>query len=402
MTTQETASPQEEPESSSLLTGLKFHTSQALAIPALALFCRLNADTTKTSFLQRQLLSATMYASATVKNVYEVMGQQQGIDGFSGIKQEDEYTNCGKHSRKRVDWTGFQKHRSSKLLHVVNVVNRKEIVKPDKVVLDAESATLKGFESKSTATWNLLTKDRWNGTVALATKNGAPVEAIGNDTLELVLSSSFWSIYWLQDEQASGCGSSEFLVIFRGGDGGAADACEHPGSPARPFVQGEDPNDVPAEIRELVVFLKGLVNVIKGCSPPEPPRLTFVGYSQGGLPALACHLLSKDITTMVHSCILLNAATVFWPRWLQNRYDKEQESKKVQVQLLPWGWWTEETSHDAKIYNWVIENDPLSEGLKAKSRAPQTPGNTWVLPQVEPQPLANHSLDNYIKMCRGF
>ena len=69
-------------------------------------------------------------------------------------------------------------------------------------------------------------------------------------------------------------------------------------------------------------------------------------------------------------CVLLNAATAFWPAWMN--------------QLLPDGWWTcrSRTLMGAAeaIQSWVVRDDPLSEGTPGGARAPRTPGTTIVLP----------------------
>ena len=77
-------------------------------------------------------------------------------------------------------------------------------------------------------------------------------------------------------------------------------------------------------------------------------------------------------------CVLLNAATAFWPAWLD--------------QLLPAEWWTPPPIRDddderrsmalvaAAIQSWVMRDDPLSEGTPGGARAPRSPGTTIVLP----------------------
>ena len=83
-------------------------------------------------------------------------------------------------------------------------------------------------------------------------------------------------------------------------------------------------------------------------------------------------------------CILLNAATMFWPLWYTS--------------LLPEDWWchTEPYWNCPNVRSWVVTNDPLSEGIPGGAiRAPQTPGQTLVLPTRTDDLLGNDSIGHF-------
>ena len=122
----------------------------------------------------------------------------------------------------------------------------------------------------------------------------------------------------------------------------------------------------------------------------SPPWVFSRGVHAGAIPALGCCLAlaaaapretqsSGEETTIstgvvVGECVLLNAATAFWPAWLN--------------QLLPAQWWTPSDADESRlmdlvgaaVHSWVVRDDPLSEGTPGGARAPRAPGTTIVLP----------------------
>merc|ERR1712137_1463602 len=120
----------------------------------------------------------------------------------------------------------------------------------------------------------------------------------------------------------------------------------------------------------------------QGCS------IQILGYSQGGIPALACALRYVN-QSWFEKCILLNNATMFWPAWLDR--------------FLPEGdWWQDgfiKHPEWKKFHNWVIRNDPISDGMPgAASRAPMAPGITNILPSKATgnNPFENHALVHFL------
>ena len=99
--------------------------------------------------------------------------------------------------------------------------------------------------------------------------------------------------------------SKEAIITFRGGDGGAEDAKNHPGSPARIFVNGYDANALPSELGSDFIESLGETGY----------SITIVGYSQGGILALAAAIKYAK-HSYIKKCILLNCATQFWPPWM--------------------------------------------------------------------------------------
>ena len=199
-----------------------------------------------------------------------------------------------------------------------------------------------------------------------------------------VESAPFW-MGWLHDE------SGASVIAFRGGDGGKDDACCHPGSPVRAFINGDDETQPPSLPMALMQELSERAAEAQRKHGSVSGGISLVGYSQGALPALACALSlapSDQASSHLVAVELLNPATMFWPTWFV-------------PPLLRDNWWAADSAPlvSAKIRSWVIKNDPLSEGLPGKGgfRAPLLPGTTIVLPSkhFDQDIIHNHDLSNF-------
>jgi hypothetical protein len=181
----------------------------------------------------------------------------------------------------------------------------------------------------------------------------------------------FWVAY-----TCAATGSS--VLAFRGGDGGSEDAKAHFGSPARSFVLNEDEAQVPALLMQPVELCRKLAT---------DGSLCVVGYSQGGIPAMACALMLGAEEGFT-KCVLFNCATMFWPKYLDL--------------VLPENWWDTPLRSikgmRGPILSYIVTNDPLSEGLPGGDRAPQTPGTTYVLPAVAhgARVIENHAFELFV------
>jgi len=120
-------------------------------------------------------------------------------------------------------------------------------------------------------------------------------------------SSPYW-MGWVAQTDESEC---TCVVTLRGADGSTLDACHHPGSPVRAFIQGVGESDLPPLPLELIRSLAERVAEVR--SAGGTGSITLAGYSQGGLIALACALwlgggggqecctdLDPDCLTAVH------------------------------------------------------------------------------------------------------
>ena len=205
---------------------------------------------------------------------------------------------------------------------------------------------------------------------------------VGNKQWVSVENAQFW-MGWLHEE------SGASVIAFRGGDGGKEDALNHPGSPVRAFIHGDNETQLPELPTELMRRLADKATEARQKGSAQAGRLSIVGYSQGGIPALACALsfgLSDLPQDSLERVELLNAATMFWPTWFL-------------PPLLSEDWWTNAPAVSAKINSWVIKDDPISEGLPGRGgfRAPATPGTTIVLPpkHFDRDLIHNHDLSNF-------
>eukprot|EP01063_Lacrimia_lanifica_P030264 TRINITY_DN4788_c0_g1_i1.p2 TRINITY_DN4788_c0_g1~~TRINITY_DN4788_c0_g1_i1.p2 ORF type:complete len:435 (+),score=155.14 TRINITY_DN4788_c0_g1_i1:52-1356(+) len=178
-------------------------------------------------------------------------------------------------------------------------------------------------------------------------------------------------------------GGADHVVAWRGGDGGLGDACDHPGSPCGAFINGEPDDAVPPALRKQ---LPGIAAMAEKAAA-EGGKVYVVGYSQGGIPAVATALaLAADGEDRLHAAHLLNAATMFWPRWMGA--------------YLGTDWWgAAPPPAAARTTSWLVRDDPLSEGVPGGFRAPQFPGKALVLPRAAggKQVMDNHKFAHF---CR--
>lgn len=197
---------------------------------------------------------------------------------------------------------------------------------------------------------------------------------------DISINNESWTIYEKCNEEffcAYTC-DNRAIIVCRGGDGGVEDSKHHFGSPARAFIHDVELDEVPHGLNFSKIDLLS-----------DSYNVEVLGYSQGGITALAFAL--KFIKNgWFTKCTLLNAATMFWPLWMDT--------------LLPEGdWWVNgfETHPEwNKFDSWVIENDPLSEGIPGGSlRAPLVPGITKVLPTKAvgmSNWIENHALAHFL------
>eukprot|EP00929_Paragymnodinium_shiwhaense_P072301 TRINITY_DN36708_c0_g1_i1.p1 TRINITY_DN36708_c0_g1~~TRINITY_DN36708_c0_g1_i1.p1 ORF type:complete len:414 (+),score=33.75 TRINITY_DN36708_c0_g1_i1:68-1309(+) len=291
----------------------EFAAGQA-AIPALAMFCRLHA--TEQPFSKRNIFVASAYARHVVNLPFK-------ISRLQAEKRVD------RHPRRLAEWSEFQRSSSRSLTQFV------------------AAATLPPAERPATVV------------------HGGSTYAYANAEDH----SRFWAAF-----RCEGADKDHWILAFRGGDGGTEDAKSHPGSPARAFIAGRDPAELP--VKDLPL------NLIRGFS--KSGDVTLVGYSQGGIPALGCALALGELPWL-RECVLLNCATAFWPAWYK--------------ELLPDDWWSVPPPVSTKILAWVIRNDPLSDEVPGSSqRMPQVPGETVLLPAVASgaQIMDNHSFRHFV------
>jgi hypothetical protein len=167
------------------------------------------------------------------------------------------------------------------------------------------------------------------------------LEAHGDEWV-CVESERFWVVL------ASKSGGNA-VVVFRGGDGGTADQCDHPGSPLRAFIHGLD-SQLPPPLP--LHALKSIVDR-RGRAAPST-SVTIIAYSMGCLPALACALSfgsCDDLPlTALRRAIFFNPATMFWPLWFQ-------------PPLLSHDWWSSPPPPSSVLVSYVVKDDPLSHGV---------------------------------------
>jgi len=303
---------------------LNLHRIPFLVPMAIAIHLRVNA---KTPWLQRNFFAAAAFARRVVESPRAV------------VKMQTDRSAC-RHQQSFSSWEAF--HSSADQSAVLFVQYASKPV--DERAPDAE---LSAFG------------DLWT---------------CSDDT-------RFWSVF----TSKSGNGSS--VIVFRGGDGGIGDQCDHPGSPLRAFIHGHEaelPPPLPMET------LKAIVKRV-GSDASKPATITIVGFSMGGLPALACALsFGKCDDLPLHSLsrvILFNPATMFWPLWFK-------------PPLLADDWWSIAPPASSAVISYVIKDDPLSEGLPGSKgfRAPIFPGHTVVLPPkyFGSEAANNHEFKNFL------
>jgi hypothetical protein len=159
----------------------------------------------------------------------------------------------------------------------------------------------------------------------------------------------------------------ECLVAFRGVRG-IKDTAQHPGSPilayALPQVLDQDAApDLPLRA------VQQLANSGK--------RVSFVGYSFGGIAAYGTALQFGN-QPWLKEIILYNPTTMFWPYWWAAFSNGDNGPSLA-----------------AKTTSWLIQDDPLSEGIPGRSWvAPTVPGITHVLPACG-ELFDNHPFANF-------
>lgn len=302
---------------------LNLHRIPFLVPAAIAIHLRLNA---KTPWLQRNFFAAAAFARRVAKSPRAV------------VKMQTDRSAC-RHQQSFSSWEVF--HSS-----------------PDQSAALFVQFASKPFDEHSPDAELCAFGDRWT---CFETER-------------------FWSIF----SSKSGNGSS--VIVFRGGDGGIGDQCDHPGSPLRAFIHGHDaelPPQLPLD------SLKAIVKRV--CSHDLKPTVTLVGYSMGCLPALACALSFGSCDDLpLHALsrvILFNPATMFWPLWFQ-------------PPLLADDWWSVAPPASTAVISYVVKDDPLSDGLPGPHgfRAPVLPGHTVVLPPkyFGAEAARNHGLENFL------
>jgi hypothetical protein len=293
---------------------------------ALACFCRLHSEQ---SWLRKNAFVASAYAHR-VTNVPKALSTVQ--------------RRVGSHRRESASWDEFFSSEDASLVEFI------------------EEATRPADER-------------------------VPMVEVGGEPFHLLddFNGNYWCGYIHQATDADSQ-TTDFMLAFRGGDGGVEDGQHHPGSPARAFVEGanvEEPPPLP--LSELRVLIQSLAT-----EKHSDVRVTIVGYSQGGLSALGTAIACSETLTSpgVHCSVrLLNCATMFWPLYFSADG------------FLPEDWWTRSVDEFAPtVVSYVVRNDPLSEGLSAANlRCPQTPGLTFVLPArfSGNHAIRNHELANF-------
>ena len=305
----------------------------SLAAPALALWLRVQARDSGRPWRKRNLFVAASYARRVTQVPREVVDMQQHLSKASAEG----------HPRREIPWDEFDTSRTRVLTAFVEAAATPVADRPASITLDAT-----GEEYQLAA---------------------GP--AGGND-------SPFWVAYVCP--AAAGA-----VLAFRGGDGGVDDAKNHFGSPARAFIAGEDPGAFPVGLQPALDLLEAL---------GRDASVTVIGYSQGGIPALACGLAFGHMPWL-NKCILLNAATVFWPPWFSAEEGGNGGSGDGggggggggrARPLLRDDWWQNPDGIGRAreiILSYIIRDDPLSDGVPGgKMKAPQVPGTTLVLPAV--------------------
>jgi len=135
------------------------------------------------------------------------------------------------------------------------------------------------------------------------------------------------------------------IVAVLGGDSGGrpGDMKTHSGSPLRAFMQADDCYRAPVELLPFALVDRLLQAKLE---------VTVVGFSQGSIAALAVAMEHSSIA----KCVLFNPANMFWPPWLRDRLGCPA------------------------VTSYVVEGDPLSDGVRDAYRAPRVAGVTTLLP----------------------
>jgi hypothetical protein len=300
---------------------LNFHRVPFLVPAAIAVHLRLNA---KTPWMQHNIFAAAAFARRVVKSPRKV------------VRMQADRSAC-RHHQSFMSWEDFHHSADQGATHFIQFACQ---------------------PSEGRAVHSELA-------------------AHGNQWV-CVESARFWVLF-----RSKSGGSA--VIAFRGGDGGTSDQCDHPGSPLRSFIHGEDP-ELPPQLP-----LQALKSIISRRGVDVPlTTLTIVGYSMGCLPAIACALSFGSCSDLplntLSRVILFNPATMFWPLWFR-------------PPLLSDDWWSNIPPASSVIVSYVVKDDPLSDGLPGPRgfRAPVLPGHTYFLPPKfsGADTAQNHSLQNF-------
>eukprot|EP00747_Dinoflagellata_sp_TGD_P054165 gnl/TRDRNA2_/TRDRNA2_148856_c1_seq1.p1 gnl/TRDRNA2_/TRDRNA2_148856_c1~~gnl/TRDRNA2_/TRDRNA2_148856_c1_seq1.p1 ORF type:complete len:321 (+),score=44.38 gnl/TRDRNA2_/TRDRNA2_148856_c1_seq1:1-963(+) len=245
----------------------------------------------------------------------------------------------------------------------------------------------------------------------------------------------------------------DVVVAFRGG-GTLEDTKHHPGSPCRTFIEGVDETTAPSHLPSLALLdvlrdgqfekldavaslrnaeefpggkeqkqriesnIHALLDSTTGTRMPSSsssgPRsqISFVGYSQGCIPALACALRTGQVAGDSHphwfrGCHMLSPVTMFWPTWFSNPSAGSDNGTAEQEDMARRGfleesWWAAhipQMARRGKLVSWVVADDPFADGVPGQYKAPLFPGVTFVLPAqcFGANIKENHNLEHFIK-----
>jgi len=256
------------PEHTKGSTALSFWggTAQLLAAPALALFCRAHSPH---NWWNKNLFVASGYARR-VTSVPLALASSQPRYTHNSLPP----ASCFNPSfvRGRVHWRDYDASPARLLAEtfIMEAAMLPEKERPQVIKLPQQ--TLAESDSDDNGEDHVEVRDEvkeyWGSWTRFHEDKRYP--------------SSFWVIYTKENRGKEGHGSTKMAVVaFRGGDGGVEDSKNHVGSPARAFIAGADEASVPwdalpVEILELLV--------------DQGFEVTLIGYSLGGIPALACCL----------------------------------------------------------------------------------------------------------------
>jgi pimeloyl-ACP methyl ester carboxylesterase len=121
-------------------------------------------------------------------------------------------------------------------------------------------------------------------------------------------------------------------------------------------VQGDDCERQPVELLPFAQISKFL---------KEGKRVTVVAFSQGAIAGIACSFEFREALSRV---VLFNSASMFWPPWLDDS-----------------------SPFSERLFSYVVEGDPLSDGIRNSYVAPRVPGTTVILP-TRSSGFENHHL----------
>jgi len=133
--------------------------------------------------------------------------------------------------------------------------------------------------------------------------------------------------------------------------------------------------------------------------------VSILAFSQGAITALACayHISSNSSKASntpntpnswknIENIILFNPATIFFPPWLAKMY-REVEGKSFTKE-------DERRFYFPRITSYVIEWDPLSDGVNGQYTCPRVRGETVILP-ARAAGFDNHKLVHFLQDPRA-